>query len=93
MIARSPRPAKLAGDTSTDLEIQIDGFQTLSAANFALTAAQSSSDMAAGAALHVSQANAKSGPGSEYLYANAEGKAYASFEAFYGSPWSVHRVG
>ena len=75
--------AKLAGDTSEDLHIQIDGLQTLSTVNFALTAAQSSADMSAGAALKVSLANAASGPGSEYSYTNVQGRSYSSFESFY----------
>src|SRR5579871_2306349 len=39
--------AKLAGDTSADLSIVFYGMPTLSAANFALTAAQSATDIAA----------------------------------------------
>ena len=39
----------LAGDTSADLTITLMGLLPLTAANFALTAAQSSADMAAGA--------------------------------------------
>ena len=74
--------AAFAGDTSPDLYIKLYGLQTLSAANFALTAAQSTADMAGGSALQVS-ANTISGSGTVYSYTNVQGKNYSSFAAFY----------
>ena len=44
----------LASDASPDMEIQLNGLLTLGAANFALTPAQSSADLTAGASLGVS---------------------------------------
>ena len=73
--------ADLAGDSSADLRIEIGGLQTLTAANFALTAAQSTSDMTAGAAMNVSTVRISSG--TEDFYTNVQGKPYTSFEALY----------
>ncbi len=72
--------ATLASDTTPDLEIRLSGLQTLTAANFALTAAQSSKDLAAGAALSI--ATTRVTGWTEYSYSNVTGRNYASFEAF-----------
>jgi hypothetical protein len=77
--------ADLAGDSAPDLEIRLSGLVNLSAADFALTSAQSSADMAAGAALQVSQ-TARYGNATVESYTNVTGKSYASYQAFYTSP-------
>ncbi len=79
--------ANLAGDTSfgspggnylaPDLVIDLTGDLTLTAANFALTAAQATADMAAGAAL--TDPSLKSGSAMEYTYTNVQGKNYSSY--------------
>jgi hypothetical protein len=56
---------------------------TLTAANFALTAAQSTADVANGAGLSISQAYASSA--SEFTYTNVKGRSYTSYNAFYTS--------
>lgn len=73
----------LAGDTAPDMVIQLNGLLNLTAANFALTAAQSSADMAAGASLHVSsRIYPSTGSGAyAYSYTNVTGRPYSSFEA------------
>ena len=76
--------ADLVGDSSPDLVIKVSGLHTLTAANFALTAAQSTADMANGAALSFTRT--VSGTANEYSYANVQGKPYASFQSIlYGS--------
>ena len=74
--------ADLAGNSSPDLVIQISGLQTLTAANFALTAAQSTTDMANGASLGVSATRLPGGL-TDYHYTNVQGRSYSSFDAFY----------
>ena len=59
------------------------GLLPLTAANFALTAAQSSADLAAGALETYSKVQT-SGASIEYLHSNIAGKAYTSFESFSG---------
>jgi Peptidase M10 serralysin C terminal len=76
--------ADLAGDSTPDLSIQITGMQTLTAANFALTGAQSRADLADGAALSVSTIRSASSP-TEYSYTNVIGKPYSSFESIYAT--------
>jgi Peptidase M10 serralysin C terminal len=71
----------VGGQTPDDLQIQIAGLQTLTAANFALTAAQSKADMTAGAALGVSETRV--GAGGEYFYTNVPRPNYSSYQAFY----------
>ena len=71
----------LAGDTSPDMRIQLNGLLTLSAANFALTAAQSSADMTAGASLHVSRIAPTAGSAVGYSYTNVSGRPYSSYES------------
>jgi hypothetical protein len=75
--------ADVIGDSSPDLEIRLAGDINLTAANFALTAAQSATDLANGAALKVS--TARFGGAAEYSYTNVVGKSYPSFQAFYTS--------
>lgn len=77
--------AALAGDTSTDFTITLSGLFSLTAANFALTAAQSSVDLADGAALTYSRVQTAAGAPTEYIYSNVEGRAYTSYESFSGS--------
>ena len=79
--------ADLAGDSAPDVYMQLAGLQTLTAANFALTAAQSSADMANGAALSVSTIRSASLP-TEYSYTNVIGKAYSSFQSIYANSTS-----
>ncbi len=69
----------LAGDTSPDMTIDITGQFNLTAANFALTASQSTTDLANGAALSV--ATVRSGSAFEYLYTNVKGRAYSSYQS------------
>jgi hypothetical protein len=79
--------ADLAGDSgnvSPDLEIMLGGLQTLTAANFALTAAQSTADLANGAALHVSESRVAGG-GAVYSYSNVKGEPYTTFQSFYSN--------
>ena len=75
--------ADVVGDSSADLEIRLAGDINLTAANFALTAAQSTADLANGAALNVS--TARYGEGAEYSYTNVVGESYSSFQALYTS--------
>ena len=76
--------ADLAGDSSPDLVIKLSGLQTLTAANFALTAAQSTADMANGAALTYTRT--VSGTANDYSYTNVRGQPYSSFQSImYGS--------
>jgi serralysin len=69
----------LAGDTAPDMVIAIQGLVNLTAANFALTSAQSAADLSAGAALSVKRTVAAGG-GFEYAYTNVQGRSYSSFE-------------
>ena len=80
--------ADLAGDSAPDVYIQLNGLQTLTAANFALTAAQSVADLANGAALSVSTIRSASSP-TEYSYTNVIGKAYSSFQSIYANSTTV----
>ena len=75
--------ADVVGDSSADLEIRLAGDINLTAANFALTAAQSTADLANGAAFNVS--TARYGEGAEYSYTNVVGESYSSFQALYTS--------
>jgi hypothetical protein len=80
--------ADLAGDAADplpDFTITLAGLAPLTAANFALTASQSSADMAYGAALTYSKVPTASGAPTEYAYSNVQGRAYTSYESFYGS--------
>ena len=77
--------AALAGDTSANFTITLQGLIPLTAANFALTAAQSSADLAAGAALTYTKVLTTAGAPTAYTYSNVQGRAYASYESFYGT--------
>jgi hypothetical protein len=74
-----------AGNLTPDFTLTLEGLVPLTAANFALTPAQSSADLAAGAALTYSKVKTAAGAPTEYAYSNVQGKAYTSFESFYGS--------
>jgi hypothetical protein len=77
--------AALAGDPFADFTIALQGLVPLTAANFALTASQSSADMAAGAVLTYSKVSTAAGAPTEYAYSNVQGRAYTSYQSFYGS--------
>ena len=77
--------AALAGDIFADFTITIEGLVSLTAANFALTPAQSSADLAAGAALTDSKVQTAAGAPTEYAYSNVQGQGYTSYESFSGS--------
>jgi hypothetical protein len=79
--------AALAGDTTADFSITLAGVTPLTAANFALTPSQSSADLANGAALSYKKVTTVSGAPTEYAYTNVQGKAYTSYESFYGSTY------
>ena len=75
----------LAGDSGNywpDFEIVLSGLMPLTAANFALTAAQSTTDIANGAALTDTKVQTPTGAPLEYAYTNVKGKTYSSYEAF-----------
>ncbi len=77
--------ADLAGDSGNywpDFEIVVAGLMPLTAANFALTAAQSTADIANGAALTDTKVQTPTGAPLEYAYTNVKGTAYSSYEAF-----------
>ena len=77
--------AALAGDTTADFSITLEGLRPLTAANFALTPAQSTAALANGAALSYTQVHTAAGAPTEYAYSNVQGRAYTSYESFYGS--------
>jgi hypothetical protein len=77
--------AALAGDISADFTITIEGLVSLTAADFALTPAQSSADLAAGAALTDTKVATAAGAPTEYAYSNVQNKTYTSYESFSGS--------
>lgn len=77
--------AALAGDTTADFSITLQGLVPLTAANFALTSSQSSAALSNGAALTYTQVTTAVGAPTEYAYSNVQGRAYTSYQAFYGS--------
>jgi hypothetical protein len=77
--------AALAGDITADFSITLDGLVPLTAANFALTSSQSTAALANGAALTYTQVTTAAGAPTEYAYSNVQGRAYTSYESFYGS--------
>ena len=79
--------AALAGDITADFSITLAGLVPLTAANFALTPAQSTAALANGAALSYTQVQTTAGAPAEYAYSNVQGRAYTSFESFYGSAY------
>jgi hypothetical protein len=77
--------ADLAGDSGNytpDFEIVLAGLVPLTAANFALTAAQSATDMANGAALTETKVQTPTGGMTEYAYNNVNGMSYSSYVSF-----------
>ena len=77
--------ADLAGDSANptpDFEFTLMGLVPLTAANFALTAAQSTADLANGASLTESTVKTPTGAPREYAYTNVTGKSYTSYESF-----------
>lgn len=74
----------LAGDITADFTITLAGPTPLTAANFALTPSQSSAALANGAALSYTQVTTASGAPTEYAYSNVGGRAYTSYQSFYG---------
>ena len=79
--------ATLAGDTTADFSIMLYGLRPLTAANLALTPAQSTAALANGAALSYTQVQTAAGAPTEYAYSNVQGTAYTSYESFYGSTY------
>jgi hypothetical protein len=77
--------ATLAGDTTADFSIMFYGLVPLTAADFALTAAQSTAALADGAALTYTPVTTPAGAPTEYAYANVQGRAYTTYDAFYGT--------
>ena len=78
--------AALAGDTTADFSITLAGPSCrTTAANFALTSSQSTAALANGAALTYTQVTTAAGAPTEYAYSNVQGRAYTSYESFYGS--------
>jgi hypothetical protein len=77
--------AALAGDNSADFTITLAGLVPLTANNFALTSSQSTAALANGAALTYTQVATAAGAPTEYAYSNVQGRAYTTYEAFYGS--------
>jgi hypothetical protein len=75
----------LAGDPTADFSITLDGLVPLTAADFALTSAQSTAALANGAALTYTQVATAAGAPTEYAYSNVQGRAYTTYESFYGS--------
>ena len=79
--------AALAGDTTADFTITLEGLRPLTAANFALTPSQSSAALANGAALSYTKVTTAAGAPTEYAYSNVQGTAYTSYKSFYGSTY------
>jgi hypothetical protein len=74
-----------AGDTTVDFSITLSGIVPFTAANFALTASQSSAALANGAPLSYSVVRTPAGGPQEFAYSNVQGRAYTSYESFSGS--------
>jgi hypothetical protein len=79
--------AAVAGDTIADFTITLAGLRPFTAANFALTPSQSSAALANGAALSYTRVTTAAGAPTEYAYSNVQGRAYTSYESFYGSAY------
>ena len=77
--------AALAGDTTADFSITLAGLVPLTAANFALSSSQSTAALANGAALTHTQVTTAAGAPTEYAYSHVQGRAYTTYESFYGS--------
>ena len=67
-----------AGNLTPDFEFYILGLTPLTAANFALTATQSATDIANGGCTDRDQVKTPT----EYAYTNVTGKSYTSYESF-----------
>jgi hypothetical protein len=74
----------LAGDTTPDFTLTLEGLRPLTASNFALTPSQSSAALANGAALSYTQVTTPVGGPTEYAYSSIQGRAYTTYESFYG---------
>ncbi len=74
----------LAGDTTPTMQIVINALVTPTAANFALTAAQSQAALANGAALPV-PTTGYADPMRSYSYTNVQGRSFTSYTSFYSS--------
>jgi Peptidase M10 serralysin C terminal len=74
--------AVLAGDITADFTITIGGLVPLTAANFALTPAQSTAALANGAALTYATVRTPAGAPTDIAYSNVAGRAYTSYDAF-----------
>jgi hypothetical protein len=79
--------AALAGDTTADFTLTLQGLVPLTAANFALTPSQSAADLANGAALTYKKVTTAAGAPTEYAYTNVQGEAYTSYQSFIGSTY------
>ena len=79
--------AALAGDTTPDMQVDLTGHLALTAANFALTAAQSQAAMANGATL--SQSVTTGWPLTETQYGNVQGRAYSSYASIQSGSYLV----
>jgi hypothetical protein len=77
----------LAGDTTPDMQIDLSGLLTLTAANFALTTAQSQAAMTDGAKLSDSVTSVW--PLTETQYSNVEGRAYSSYTSIQSGSFLV----
>ncbi len=78
-------------DKGPDLVIRLAGQVNLTAANFALTSAQSAADQRAGAALTVTKTTLSSGA-YELTYTNVQGRTYSSFDEIYSKSGMVAQV-
>jgi serralysin len=76
--------ATLAGDTAVDFSITLTALVPLTAADFAFTSSQSTAALANGAALTYTRVATAVGAPTEYAYSNVQGRAYTTFEAFFG---------
>lgn len=75
----------LAGDSTADFTLWIVGLVPLTAANFALTPAQSVADLANGAALVDTKVQTPTGGMGETAYTNVKGQSYTSYESFWAA--------
>ena len=81
--------AALAGDPTADFTITLVGLAPLTAANFALTAAQSSADLADGAALTYSKVQTAAGAPAEYCIFERSRQSLYMVESFWGSGYAT----
>ena len=76
------------GGSMVDFSITLTGLVPLTAANFALTPSQSSAALTNGAALTYTKLTTPAGAPTEYAYSNVQGRAYTSYQSFYGSAFA-----